>query len=43
MTYEEFENAVLTALGDSEPCDLEALEDLNKDWFREILRNNIER
>lgn len=43
MSYEEFEKSVIRALDDSEPCDLKALEELNGDWFHEIMRENIER
>lgn len=43
MSYEDFVKSVYKALDDSEPCDLKALEELNSDWFNEILRENIER
>jgi hypothetical protein len=43
MNYEDFKKSVLRALDDSEPCDLKALEELNGEWFDEILKENIER
>ena len=43
MTYEEFEKNVLRALDDSEIDDLNALEELNSEWFMRALKENIER
>ena len=43
MSFEDFRKSVLRALDDSESCDLKALEELNSDWFDEILKKEIER
>lgn len=43
MTFEEFEKNMHRAIDESELSDLEALEELNHDWFLMIAKGVIER